>query len=396
MEHPEQIGAIGSTSTNARKTTLRLEPMTAEHLPAVQAFNERLEAGGGPPYRFSTTLPAEQPANGVELLPRNIMKTWLVLDGSDVRGGVLTQELEFDTESGRLPVINIQLPLSEGTVDRRFAHVGMWIIRRVQQMQQRVYAVGMGSADQPLPRLLQSLGWTVALVPFLFHVHRPSRFLREMPILRRNTPRRVVSSLLARSGIGTVAVAAATLLKTYRLTGFRHGRAVEVTRIESWDAWATEIWEMVHSRYSLSAVRDERALSTLYPPSDGRTICFRVDAEGQTVGWFAVLVTEMQNSRYFGSMRVGTVLDAQCLPGFSLEVIGAARETLHELGVDLSITNQLSAFWQHAFESSGYWRAPSNYVFAASPGLMRVAAGAADALTRAHVTRGDGDGRIHL
>ena len=102
----------------------------------------------------------------------------------------------------------------------------------------------------------------------------------------------------------------------------------------------------------------------------------------------------MAGNDYFGDLTVGTVLDCQAVPGFEGCVARGARTTLQELSVDISLTNQLHSHWQRAFRAAGYISGRSNYMFAASPALLKSSGGVT--VDGMHVTRGDGDGRIHL
>jgi hypothetical protein len=372
---------------------LRLEPLSAALVPAVEAFHSRLDAQGGPPYRFGTRV--DTPADAASPSPMR-METWLAVESEHVRGGILVQHLWMDSATGRIPAVNIQLPLSEGTVDRRYSHVGPWLIRSVQRREPRVFAVGMGSMEQPLPQLLAALRWTVVPVPFFFHVHRPFRFLREMPMLRRSPARRLLVAAVAYTGAGFMGVRIGTGVRTLLRRGMRRVRKLDVRPLEDWGPWATDMWERVHAANSLAVVRDEASLRVLYPPVGDRTRCYRVEHGGRAVGWFVLLTTRMQDSAYFGNLHVGTILDAQAIDGFEHHVLAAARRTLYSLHVDLSVTNQLHATWQRACEENGYWRGPSNFLFAASPALLKAAGREGDVLARVHLTRGDGDGRIHL
>jgi hypothetical protein len=372
---------------------LRLERLSAALVPAVEAFHSRLEAQGGPPYRFGTRV--DTPPDAASSSPAR-METWLAVDGDHVRGGILVQPLSMDSATGRIPAVNIQLPLSEGVVDRRYSHVGTWLIRSVQRREPRVFAVGMGSMEQPLPQLLAALRWTVVPVPFFFHVHRPFRFLREVPMLRRNPARRLLVAAAAYTGAGFLGVRIGTGVRSLLRRGMRRVRKLDVTPLEEWGPWVTDMWERVHGANSLAVVRDEASLRVLYPPVGDRTRCYRVEHGGRAVGWFVLLTTRMHVNAYFGNLHVGTILDAQAIDGFECDLLAAARQTLYSLDVDLSVTNQLHATWQRACEENGYWRGPSNFLFAASPALLKAAGPSGDVLARIHLTRGDGDGRIHL
>jgi hypothetical protein len=372
---------------------LRLELLSAALVPAVEAFHSRLKAQGGPPYRFGTRV--DTPADAAAPPPMRV-ETWLAVEGEEVRGGILVQHLWMDSATGRIPAVNIQLPLSEGTVDRRYSHVGTWLIRSVQRREPRVFAVGMGSMEQPLPQLLAALRWTVVPVPFFFHVHRPFRFLGEMPMLRRSRARRLLANAAAYTGAGFIGVRMGTGVRALLRRGIRRVRTLDVRLLEDWGPWATDMWERVHAANSLAVVRDEASLRVLYPPVGDRTRCYQVEHSGRAVGWFVLLTTRMKDSAHFGNLHVGTILDAQAIDGFERDVLAAARRTLYSLHVDLSVTNQLHATWQRACEESGYWRGPSNFLFAASPALLKAAGQDSDVLQRVHLTRGDGDGRIHL
>jgi hypothetical protein len=284
----------------------------------------------------------------------------------------------------------------DGQRDRRYSHVGPWLIRSVQRREPRVFAVGMGGMEQPLPQLLAALGWTVVRVPFFFHVHRPFQFLREMPMLRTSPARRVLVAAAAYTGAGFLGVRIGTGVRTLMRRGMGRVRKLDVRPLEDWGAWATDLWQRVHAANSLAVVRDEASLRLLYPPVGDRTRCYRVEHGSRAVGWFVLLTTRTQDSAYFGNLHVGTVLDAQAIDGFERHVLAAARRTLYSLHVDLSVTNQLHATWQRACEENGYWRGPSNFLFAASPALLKAAGRDGDVLARVHLTRGDGDGRIHL
>jgi len=67
--------------------------------------------------------------------------------------------------------------------------------------------------------------------------------------------------------------------------------------------------------------------------------------------------------------------------------------SLHSAGADLVVTNQTHG-WRSGFRRCGFLASKSNYLLAMSPTLAQDVAGGAR--NHIHVTRGDGDGRIHL
>jgi hypothetical protein len=103
-----------------------------------------------------------------------------------------------------------------------------------------------------------------------------------------------------------------------------------------------------------------------------------------------MLDTAMRDNEYFGDLRVGTIADCLARPEDAGIVIHAARVYLERRGVDLIISNQGHPAWTGALRADGFFRGPSNFLFAASPAL-----GAAG-ISEYHINRGDGDGPVHL
>ena len=107
---------------------------------------------------------------------------------------------------------------------------------------------------------------------------------------------------------------------------------------------------------------------------------------GVADSFYAEMIVELNQ------MGVTTVLDAVSLPEASARVASTVTRTVADWA-DLVITNQSHALWLAAFRQTGFAAARSNYLLAMSKPLVEAVGGAAD---RVHVSRGDGDGRIHL
>jgi hypothetical protein len=288
-----------------------------------------------------------------------------------------------------VPVANYQGPLSEGIVDPRFGMVGMHMLRYVQKHWPFTFAVGMGGADRPLPRLLQAAGWHVRPVPFLFHVVRASRVLRELRVLQERTRVRLAARVGALTGAGAIGVAA---LQHRAWTSFGASR-VRLERIERWEEWADVLWQQTRESASFSVVRDRATLESLYPLDDQKYLAYVAHVRGSVAGWAVALDTQMREHSHFGNLRVATVLDAVALPEVAAPLASQLRRLLAGAGADLIVTNQSHERWIDAFRGAGFLGGPSNYLLATSPALSSAIG---DRSARIHVTRGDGDGRIHL
>lgn len=368
---------------------LELVPYTPELDDAILAFNERLASGdAGVEFRLRA-------GPGPLVVPPDAEGLWeeryLAVEGDVVRGGVFLQVQPFFVEGERCTVANIQLPLSEGIVDRRYAHVGIWLIKQVLRRHPRCFALGMGGEDRPLPQLLRALGFSIWTVPFFFMLGNVTRAARELRAVGPPARRRAASTVLRFTGTGALASAVWRRRVTWRTSA---ARGIAARRFDEWDAWADGVWEQARSSFSVAAVRDVRALRVLFPADDEQFPPFRLEERGRPVGWVVVGLTRMTDNPHFGSLAVGTIVDALTLPGHELAAVRVASQLLLERGADVVVTNQSHPAWCRACRRAGLVGGPSNYVLAASPALLPP--GVDVASHGVQFTRGDGDGRVHL
>ncbi len=255
-------------------------------------------------------------------------------------------------------------------MDRAYAMLGLRLVRDALAREPRLYAMGMGGWDKPLPQMLKSLKWQMCAVPFHFLVVHPSRFLRNIRPLRTGALRRIVMDVAAFTGAGWVGMKALGMARTPRREAY--------DLAERFAGWADEVWQ-----------RSVATLDTMYPASDQRFL--RVRAAG---GWAVLLDTQMRDHKQFGDLRVGTIVDCLAPAESAGAVLRAAAGLLAERGVDLIISNQLHEAWSRALLDCGFRPGPSNYLLALSPKFAECAGGAPQ--NRFHANRGDGDGPIHL
>jgi hypothetical protein len=103
------------------------------------------------------------------------------------------------------------------------------------------------------------------------------------------------------------------------------------------------------------------------------------------------MVHGIPGSTHFGNMTVGTLLDCLAVPGDEAGIAASGSEKMEHLEADILVSNQTHRSWITALRRSGYFEAPSNYMLGTSPELTRLIQ-----FDKAHITRADGDGRIHL
>ncbi len=344
--------------------SLEIVAYTQEAVPAVREFNQRLLAGGGllagdavADRQFPETPdPGWMP--GMEL--------FLAVEGSMVRGGYILRRQHFSVGGGTLPAAHYRLPLSEGIVNRAYAMLGLRMVRDALSREPRLYGLGMGGWDQPLPQMLKRLGWSMCAVPFYFKVVHPFPFLRHIRALRTSPLRRAVLDAAAYTGAGWLGMKALGLTTPFS----RRLPPGAADLAPGFSPWADDVWERSQTGYALLGERDAATLDQLYPASDPRFL--RVRAAG---GWAVLLDTQMQGHKQFGDMRVGTIVDCLAPPESAGAVIRAGARHLEQRGVDLIVSNQLHGAWSKALVESGFRPGPSNYLLALSPALAEAAGG---------------------
>jgi hypothetical protein len=362
---------------------LTFVPNAPEYSAAITDFNRRLQEQNAPTsFLLSQELMREQSGSSIE------RQQFLAMDSGAVRGGVIELDQPGWLNGDSIRAINYQSPLSEGIADSRYAGVGLQIVRFMQERSPAVYIVGMGSTSNPLPRLLKAAGWSLVDVPFLYRVHRATSFLRELRPLRSSFPKRLAADIARWSGLGAVAI------------GIRQRSRVKKTasiRAQAgWGNWADELWFRAREKCSFAVERDRKSLEWMYPANDPRTRIFLVEQGSDPVGWAVCYDTRMSKNRYFGNMRIGSILDCVALDGHEAQTAALVDAQLGRAGCDLVLANHSHADWVKGLERAGFSRGPSNYLLGMSKRLTAAVRSSPGGEDRMHITRGDGDGRVHL
>jgi hypothetical protein len=368
---------------------ISVQPYTPDIIPAVKAFNQRLAAGGiGAEFHFpESNTPQWLP----EINGRSIFQRYYVaVDGDQVRGAFILKYQNFHVGSEVRRVVYYHLPVSEGIVNKSFAGVGVMMMRSALKLEPCLFALGMGGFGRPLPMMLKALGWKMCAVPFYFRVEHPARFLRNIAPVRQDARKKRMADLAAFSGAGWIGIKAFHAVRSKSRVG-----GISVEPVTSFGEWADALWQASVSKYPLVASRESRVLNVLYPPGKN-FLCYKVSRNGEVVGWFVGLDTQMKNNKYFGNLRVGTIADAFAAPEHALAVVQSARSVLRDRGVDLVVANHAHQAWGEAFRGTGFLPGPSNFIFAASRGLFELFPPFEQIEPQLYFMRGDGDGPVNL
>ena len=366
---------------------LAIAPYTEEWQPAVRAFNQRLAQAG-----IGFQFPDRDACTSHETTPIVHRGFVAVQDGEIVRGGYLVQEQDFLLDGRRERLGYLHLPLSEGLIDRRYSMLGVQLIAHALKRQPLLFGLGIGSRDEAFAKVVLALGWQLQPVPFLFKILRPARVARGLPAIRRTAVRRAACEVAAASG----AAAIATWALQARVGSTRGAADRQLTQVADFDAVADELWERHRHHYHLIGWRDAASLGQLYPHHHARYLRWQSTSAAGASGWAVTLDTQMSGHKYFGDLRVGTIVDCFGDPASAPSLIRDVTNALAARGVDLIVSNQASRVWTSALRQAGFLERPSNYLFAASPALFKKLASQAGNLSAFHLTRGDGDGPINL
>jgi len=363
-----------------------IEPYRQEHESAVQEFNRRLQQSSGDP-----DLVFSQSAIPRWLPPANNHPVWneffVAVEGSAVRGAYgLKQEMVLVRGKGLHRVACYHHPLSEGIIDRKYATVGALLARDALARQPFLYALGMGGSDRPIAKMLKVLGFTLTPIPFYFRVVHPYRFLLEMQALRQARWRAMAMNIAAATGTGWLAIKSAQAASKLR----NRTPDFVAEEIPEFSDWADELWNHAQGIVSMAAVRDAKTLRLLYRADVTSIKRLRVCRNNAHVGW--AIIGQRRKDPKYGQMRVGSIVDCWAAPENAAAVAQAATQALEKEGVDLIVSNQSHQVWYRAFETGGFLKGPSTFVFAASRKLTELLEPLEETRPSLHITRADGDG----
>jgi hypothetical protein len=367
---------------------IELGRLTSADEPAIRAFNGRLAAGGEafqfPKTRADLATPADP---GAALWT----EVWVAREGDAIRGGFLLKHEMLVTRDKQQEVCNFQLPLSEGVVDRRYAMVGLSIAHQAIRQADALYCLGMGSMTRPLPRLLQRLGWCVEEVPFYFLVLHGARFARNIRALRSSRRNRIVLEVARRSGIASLGAVAWRFAAALARASWRTTPAPRVRAVQSFDEITDRIQEDSRGEYAAFLDRGRAALEIKFPRADHRYHRFMVSVGDQDVGWLVATVTDLNDHKQFGDLRLASIVDGLLPKALVAAALAQLVRQLRALKADLIVSNQTDAAWVDALRCNMFVRGPSNFILGRSPRFLHETP-----LAAIHMNRGDGDGPINL
>jgi hypothetical protein len=364
-----------------------IREMLPEDAESIREFNSRLEKAG---VIFAFPVDTSRLLQKDPGIDAPYQAVYVLSDGSAIRGGYTLKCEQIFAGGQMFPVGNYQLPLSEGIVDRKYAMVGVQLIKDALARQSRLYCLGMGSTARPLPRLLAKLGWTVSKVPFLFRIENAGNFTREIRWARRGAGLRLILDFVRNTGILAGIVGLARLRR--RVFGARVPAGVAVTEVADLPEEIDELFFNVCGDYGLMCDRRAAAVRKRLPVHDSKLLRIVLRRSGKVAGWVVISISQLLSHKQFGNMKLGCIVDGLAAPADVGLLVGEACRRLQEATCDLLVSNQTHPMWISALRRQGFFQGPSNFILALSPPL----AACKGTVSWAHFNRGDGDGPINL
>jgi hypothetical protein len=369
---------------------MEIVPLSSTHRQAIERMNATLSAAGSE-WRF----PAKERPPDADRLPV-WEESFVVVEGDECYGGYVVKHQRFFASGEPLDLRNLQLPLSLGEVDSAYAHVSAALLIDLLRRSPRCYSLGLGSEETQFAKLLAAAGWKRTPAPFYFNVKSPNRFASGIRLPAERRRLQTALRVLGRLRLAGVALGLRRTLRARARSRGDHMPAATAREVPRFDELADELFAAHARSYALVGDRRAAALNLVYPEDGERFIRLLVEHGGRAIGWALLLDTQMRDDKYFGDLRVGTLVDCFAAPADAPTVVAAADAELERRGVDLAISNQLHPAWCEALEAAGYDHGPSNFLFYYSQGLADVLSDVPGWEQGAHMNRGDGEGPTHL
>ena len=241
-----------------------------------------------------------------------------------MRGAFILKHRPFATRGDAVDLCVFQLPISEGSVDRKYTAVGVRLLLDALERQPLLFALGMGGYEQAMPRLLKAANWNMFSVPFYFRIIRPFPFLRNIVYLRKRPLLRALIDGLAFSGLGWAAIKA---LHAAHLGRVGRDPRISVETVNEFQEWTDELWRANCGQYGLCAVRDCDSLRILYPADEPKFIRLKIVESGRPIGWVVLMNSLLSGHKQFGNLRLGSIVDCFSALADADRVIGCRPGT---------------------------------------------------------------------
>lgn len=179
------------------------------------------------------------------------------------------------------------------------------------------------------------------------------------------------------------------------MLNFKKFNNIKIEVFEEFSSFADELWVQNKNYYSFSAKRDSEALNILYPKEMSKFSKLKIIKNGTCIGWVVLIITKMEHDKFFGNLRLATIVDAFSKPIYSDIVIYESVKYCIKNNADLIVSNNSNINWGKQYFNNGFIKGPSNFILALSKKFKRLFNNQVD-FENSFIMRGDGDGPINL
>src|SRR5215472_1105988 len=222
---------------------IQFVPLTRPLVSACEAFNRRLRQAGTALSPFAVA-PNRDRDDGPPA-PMELERFVGIDRGGDVRCAYALRWQFLWLRGERFLGAAPGYPVSEGVIDRRYAMVGVSVLRDAVRRCEYLYALGSNGRNGNLFRVAQHIGWSIADVPFLFRVINGARFFRRLPQMQGRAERRALATIGSATGLAQVATRllhAGCALRYHGSSSLRQPSDLTVDRVGTLAEAADEAW----------------------------------------------------------------------------------------------------------------------------------------------------------
>ena len=352
----------------------------------IEKFNNELNNHG---FRFKLPMPDDKENKINNFIFEN--KFILLEDEKTVRAGYTLKNQWFKINGSNHQIGYYYNPVTAGLFNKKYNICGLLLLNDAHKKNLDLFCLGMGAYSEKLPKLLKKLNWELETIPFYFKIYNPNSFLENITYLKNNKYKAFVIKIIKKSKLGWLFIKIFFNLSNFIFFPFKKVRDISVEKVESFGKNFDDLWENAKINNSFIAIRNHKYLNELY--SNKRFIKLKFMKKDKLIGWSISLCNKLENHKQFGNMNLGSIVDCLSLKGYETSIIKKTDEILKKKGADLIVTNQSHVCWKNALKINSFINGPSNFIFASSVGLTKKLGVNKDFV---HLTRGDGDGPIHL
>ena len=304
--------------------SIKILPYADEHMDEVKAFNTRLNANAGgfnfPEIATSSELPPNlgHPIEQKYYIARD-------LETKKIHGGYILKSFPIFKMGQEEKAGNYQLPLSEGIINPQYGMIGIQLYLDAIKKESKLYSLGMGNIERPLPQFLKKMGWRVEGVPFYFKILNPGKVIKNLPAIKNHPKIKPFLFFLDHLKVFALGIYLLNFLNKCKVF---HIKEVECIIESEFGEWANDLWNNAKNNYAWIATRNAACLNLLYPKNSPRFIRLHIKRAGQTIGWALVLATQMGEHKQFPFLKLGTIADTLALPGEELTIMKMAADFL--------------------------------------------------------------------